>query len=160
MLEKFTGESRMWILLMVATALLATLLVVTQDLRQAEAGNQLFSPLPCSKGQLKTGCIAQQGVDKEIRFIIDSDEVNSNAPLDYRVQLKGFEADKVEIDLQGKDMYMGELRMKLERGEDGFYRGRGQLPACTTEEMTWRATVWIAQSGEEPTGSWFDFDAK
>ena len=164
MLEKFTGESRMWMILMGATALLAVLLVTTQDMRQqAEAGNGLFNPLPCANNHLKTGCIAQNGPEQQIRFMIDSDEIASHLPMDYRVELKGFDTDeinKVEIELQGKEMYMGELRFALQRGEDGFYRGSGQLPACTTEAMVWRATVWISQSGQNPTGSWFDFKAK
>ena len=50
----------------------------------------------------------------------------------------------LELDLAGVEMYMGYQRPRLERSAPGHYTGTATLPVCTTESMTWAATVMPA----------------
>ncbi|MEH6625369.1 MAG: hypothetical protein V7739_02915 [Motiliproteus sp.] len=103
-------------------------------------------------------CVAQRGT-QQITFAIDSTELDSKHPVKLRVELAGFESERVEIDLQGRDMFMGENTYSLQRQQDGSYRAEGQLPVCSTDLMTWRATVRI-QQGQQWLGGIFDFEAR
>ncbi len=153
------GNRRLWILLLCCTLLLGGSLWLGQALLQQRSGDaRLFAPLPCNPEQLRQGCSAQNNA-RQIRFFIDSETIDSHAPIAFRIDLQGFDPQLVEIELQGRDMYMGELRRVLERGSDGQYRVLGQLPACTTGLMTWRARVWITEASGL-SGSWFDFSAR
>lgn len=146
-------------LLIICTVLLGISLWFGQQLLEQRSGDaRLFAPLSCNSAQLQQGCSALNG-EQQIRFFIDSEQIDSQTPLAFRVELQGFEAQQVELELQGVDMYLGELRLAMERGSDAQYRAQGQLPACTTGAMVWRAKVWITQvSGR--SGSWFDFLAR
>ena len=156
--QSASGNRRMWGLLSVCALLLGISLWLTQQLLTERSGDErLFAPLPCDPELLHQGCGALKG-EQQIRFFIDSAPVGSHTPLAFRVELQGFEAQRVELELQGRDMYMGELRLSLERGSDGQYRAQGQLPVCTTGAMIWRARVWVIQPSGR-SGSWFDFTA-
>ncbi|WP_019595155.1 hypothetical protein [Thioalkalivibrio sp. ALM2T] len=52
--------------------------------------------------------------------------------------------EALELDLAGVEMYMGFQRPRLEHAGDGRYTGETTLPICTTEAMTWAATVMPA----------------
>lgn len=146
-------------LLTACTLLLGISLWLGQQLlAQRSSAEQLFAPLPCNPAQLQQGCSALNGT-QQIRFFIDSAQLDTNEALAFRVELQGFEAQQVELELQGLDMYMGELRLTLERGSDAQYRTQSRLPACTTNVMTWRARVWVTQPSGR-SGSWFDFSAR
>ncbi|WP_017942969.1 MULTISPECIES: hypothetical protein [unclassified Thioalkalivibrio] len=54
------------------------------------------------------------------------------------------EPEALELDLAGVEMYMGFQRPRLEHTGDGRYTGETTLPICTTEAMTWAATVMPA----------------
>tara|TARA_R110002167_G_scaffold70379_1_gene198310 strand:+ start:12126 stop:12662 length:537 start_codon:yes stop_codon:yes gene_type:complete len=173
-----TSNRRMLILLVGCSLLLAASLWLGQDLlKRQDNDTRLFAPQPCDPSQLQPqlqpqlqsqphsqrrleqqGCNAQRE-KQQVHFFIDSAEISSQAPIPFRVKLQGFEPQRVEIELQGRDMYMGETRFTLVRGEDGQYRGHGQLPVCTTGMMTWRARVWITEAAAT-RGSWFDFLAR
>ncbi|MCW8885825.1 MAG: hypothetical protein OQK12_11305 [Motiliproteus sp.] len=102
-----------------------------------------------------TAARAQQ----QILFAIDSPTLDSSTPVDLRVELQGFDSDKVEVELQGRDMFMGENTYKLKPQPDGSFRATGYLPVCTTDLMVWRATVRIKE-GQKTLGGVFDFEAR
>ncbi|WP_018875915.1 MULTISPECIES: hypothetical protein [unclassified Thioalkalivibrio] len=54
------------------------------------------------------------------------------------------EPEALELDLAGVEMYMGFQRPRLEHTGGGRYVGETTLPICTTEAMTWAATVMPA----------------
>ncbi|MFT5722609.1 MAG: hypothetical protein ACI9W6_002942 [Motiliproteus sp.] len=157
--EPSSGNTGLIAILLACGLLLGVSLWLGQELlQQRNSDARLFAPQPCDPKQLQQGCSAHRG-EQQIRFFIDSAEIGSHAPLALRVDLQGFDAQQVDVEFQGLDMYMGELRVILERGSDHQYRAQGQLPACTTGAMTWRARVWITDA-DGRSGSWFDFTAR
>ncbi|MEH6472382.1 MAG: hypothetical protein V7752_14125 [Halopseudomonas sp.] len=154
-----TNKRRMWLLLIACGLLLSVSLWLGNSLRQQLSSNeQLFAPLPCATSQLQQGCRAVSG-EQQVNFFIDSAEIGSHAPMDIRVDLQGFSPQRVELELQGRDMYMGQLRVALQQGDDAQYRVTAQLPVCTTGIMTWRARILITEA-TGLSGSWFDFEAR
>ena len=103
-------------------------------------------------------CTAALGQQK-ILFAIDSATLDSSHPVNLRVELDGFDSDKVEVELQGRDMFMGENTYKLEPQQDGSFRATGYLPVCTTDLMVWQATVRIHE-GQKTLGGRFEFEAR
>ncbi|OMH25611.1 hypothetical protein [Motiliproteus sp. MSK22-1] len=145
-----------WVLLL--TVLLGYLGWLGRTLLQAQslAVDILPNAAPCD---IRTGpCVASRD-QLEIIFAIDSPALDSSHPINLRVELKGFETDKVEVELQGRDMFMGQNTYKLNQQTDGSYRTEGRLPVCTTDLMTWRATVRVHE-GQKVTGGTFDFEAR
>ncbi|WP_018936393.1 hypothetical protein [Thioalkalivibrio sp. ALJ24] len=60
----------------------------------------------------------------------------------------GSEPEWIELDFAGVEMYMGFQRPRLERVGPGEYAGTTTLPICTTEAMTWAATVLPEGDGD------------
>jgi hypothetical protein len=65
------------------------------------------------------------------------------APLAFRVDLAGLQALGVELDFAGADMNMGYNRVAMEPMGDGRYQGKGMLPVCVRDHMTWEAKVLV-----------------
>ena len=145
-----------WVLLLVA--LLGYLGWLGRTLLQAQSLDIDILPNAAPCDVRTSPCIAYRD-QMEILFAIDSTTLDSSHPIDLRVELKGLNADKVEVELQGRDMFMGQNTYKLIQHEDGSYRAEGRLPVCTTDLMTWRATVRVNE-GQKLTGGTFDFDAR
>lgn len=70
--------------------------------------------------------------------------------LDVSVQLSGIDAQKVELDIAGENMYMGYNRVQLSAVPDqpGHYRGQSMLAFCTLNDMKWQISVLITQPDE------------
>ena len=64
-------------------------------------------------------------------------------PLNLEVKIDGLEAESVEVDFSGTEMYMGFNRVKLKAGAKGQYTGVGRIPVCVLEAMEWEAKVMI-----------------
>lgn len=152
----FKWQQWLWILLLVS--LLGYLGWLGRTLMESQDLSVDVLPATALCDIRTAPCIAQRGT-QQITFAIDSTTLDSKHPVNLRVELKGFESDKVEIDLQGRDMFMGENTYSLEKQSDGSYRAMGQLPVCSTDLMTWRATVRI-QQGQQWLGGIFDFEAR
>lgn len=75
------------------------------------------------------------------------------------VSLEGVDAERVVVDFVGHDMDMGLHRYPLSAGDDGRYRGVGQIPICTEAVMSWRARV-IVETADGKLGSGFDFEVE
>ena len=149
---------RQWIWLLLLVALLGYLGWLGRTLLDAQ--NQTVDMLPPSAFcDIRQGPCMAGSEARQILFAIDSAKIDSNHPIDIRVELKGFESDRVEVELQGRDMFMGQNSYRLERQTDGSYRTQGRLPVCTTDLMVWRATVRVNE-GQQVTGGAFDFEAR
>lgn len=95
-----------------------------------------------------------------LSFSIESDgEIRALEPLPMVVALEGVAAERVTVDFVGRGMEMGLHRFPLERGDDGLYRGLGQVTLCTRDVMPWRAEV-VVETSQGRQGSRFDFDVE
>ena len=125
-------------------------------LQPQEEGIEVLQTVACDLPS--GGCQATSG-NRQIHFAIDTEQVASFVPLDFRVQLAGLAADKVSIDFQGVDMFMGSNQLELTRQDDGSYTGTRILPGHIDHSMVWRAKVFVHE-GETVTAAWFDFEAR
>lgn len=121
-----------------------------------EAHVDFIAPKPCEVG--REICVAERQGQRLV-FTINAEVIQSYTPLDIAVWLEGFDADRVTVDFQGVDMFMGINRLELQPQPDGSYSGSWELPGHGTYEMVWRAKVFVYQ-GDKVMGSWFDFGAK
>ncbi len=150
-------------LLLCSALLLALSLWFGQQLLQQQNTATLFAPESgCQLPQHP--CAARQG-SQSITLSVTGDQFNSHQPIPFRVDLSGYEASQVTLELQGAEMYMGRNSTTLVRQADGSYQAQVQLPACTTGTMLWRATVVVTQATRPPeasqqNGSWFEFEAR
>jgi hypothetical protein len=65
-------------------------------------------------------------------------------PLGIELQLENIQADEVELDISGINMYMGYNRVELTPAkEPGRYIGTSMLAFCTNETMQWQITLMI-----------------
>jgi hypothetical protein len=78
-------------------------------------------------------------------------------PLDLRVAVEGRGVTHAEIDFAGVDMNMGYNRVALEPAGGGRFEGRGMLPVCVRERMTWEARV-LLETPEGLVAAPFRFD--
>jgi hypothetical protein len=67
-------------------------------------------------------------------------------PLQLKVTINGIESDGVELEFAGVDMNMGFNRVSLERAAPGHFVGKGVLPVCVRNRMTWEARVLLHTS--------------
>jgi len=105
-------------------------------------------------------CLAELG--SEGRLALDlgvRGEIHALQRLPLEVSLDGVDAKRVVVDFVGRDMDMGLHRYPLSPGEDGRFRGEGQIPICTEAVMPWRARV-IVETADGKLGSGFDFDVE
>ncbi len=67
-------------------------------------------------------------------------------PLGIEVLLENIEAEKVELDISGINMYMGYNRVPLTAAKQpGRYIGTSMLAFCTNKKMEWQITLMIHQ---------------
>ena len=77
----------------------------------------------------------------EVSFAIEPRSIPLTRPLKLRVEVKGVEADRVEVDFSGVTMNMGYNRPRLDKVADGLFEGEGLLPVCIRQRMDWEAKV-------------------
>lgn len=109
-------------------------------------------------------CLAQLQIDKSMRFELLTDDPQPLQPLPVRVTLSGFSEDelaalRLELDLQGRDMYMGYNRVPMVHQGGGVFTATPTLSLCVDQQMVWRSSVLIAADGQARRfGSYFDFN--
>lgn len=98
---------------------------------------------------------------QSIAVEVNPQAIRSAIPLTFTVELDGFDADAVNLSLEGVDMFMGLNQTQLSPVQDkpGFWRGVTEIAICTTGEMMWRARI-IAQQDQQQLEAHFDFSAK
>jgi len=132
----------LWVILAV---LLATLLGVV-----VYKAWPLLYPQAAALAPLDPGCRLRQAPctvtfaeGGTVTLAIEPQGIPVVAPLAFRVDLVGLQALGVELDFAGVDMNMGYNRVALERAEDGHYQGKGMLPVCVRDRMSWEAKVLV-----------------
>jgi hypothetical protein len=63
--------------------------------------------------------------------------------LDVIAYVNGTSPVKVQLDINGSNMYMGYNRITLKQQSDGSWTGKSLLAFCTTEAMQWQLTLLI-----------------
>lgn len=148
----------------ILVTLLAILLAIwyaTAYLVNRQAGDlDWYSSAPCQLPQ--ETCEAELQPGRKILFDLHTEEPKPLELLPITIQLKGFsEADldalNLELDLQGRDMYMGYNRTPFEHQGEGIFKASPLLGLCTDEVMVWRASVLIHPPRGKGYGSYFDF---
>jgi hypothetical protein len=91
-------------------------------------------------------CTANFAEGGTVTLAIEPQGIPVVAPLSIRVDLAGLQALGVELDFAGADMNMGYNRVALEPMGDGRYQGKGMLPVCVRDRMTWEAKVLVQTS--------------
>ncbi|WP_237073438.1 FixH family protein [Prosthecochloris sp. GSB1] len=56
------------------------------------------------------------------------------------------ESEALVLDLSMPGMDMGRNRVRLEKGDDGHYRGKGIIVRCASGRTLWRATVFLGDT--------------
>ncbi|MGM0553361.1 MAG: hypothetical protein ACQETK_06115 [Pseudomonadota bacterium] len=115
---------------------------------RASEGITVIQPADCD---LNTGpCTASHPTGGAITLDITPRPVPMLQPLRLVLELDPAaraslgNPDALDLDLAGVEMYMGFQRPRLRRVGDGRFEGETTLPVCTTEAMTWAATVMPA----------------
>ena len=148
----------------ILVTLLAILLAVwyaTDYLGDRQTGDVRWYPAaPCQLP--KETCTAELQAERKILFDLHSEEPKPLELLPITVQLQGFSEEELdslnlELDLQGRDMYMGYNRTPFEHQGDGVFTASPLLGICTDEVMVWRASVMIHPPCGKSYGSYFDF---
>jgi len=108
----------------------------------------------------QSSCTASGG-DIAITLDVSPKNIRSLQAMNFKVSVNGLEAESALVDLQGTEMYMGINQTPLEQNpqQKTLFSGKGQLGACVTGEMGWRATV-LVNTQQGPVKAWFDFRAK
>ncbi|MEA3405868.1 MAG: hypothetical protein U9R28_09050 [Pseudomonadota bacterium] len=64
-------------------------------------------------------------------------------PLGIELDLHNLQAEKVELDISGVNMYMGYNRVNLMSTKPGHYVGTSMLAFCTNLKMEWQITLLV-----------------
>ena len=88
-------------------------------------------------------CVSPLPDGGRVRLAIEPRSIPVVKPLQFRVEITGLEADRVEIDFSGVDMNMGFNRSALEKQQKGVFTGKGMLPVCVRDAMEWEAKVLL-----------------
>ncbi|WP_416886347.1 hypothetical protein [Marinospirillum sp.] len=143
--------------------ILAILLYVGEHLNQQAIEAHWYPAQACQLPE--DTCYATLGQERQLSFRLLTEQPLPLEPLPIEVQLEGWSAAEqaqliMEVDLQGRDMYMGYNRTQLHHQGEGLFSGIPRLSLCTDEVMVWRASVLIYPEGDleaQPLATYFDF---
>jgi len=95
-------------------------------------------------------CEAKQA-QQSVRLQISPKPIKVARMLEVDVQLQGINAQKVELDIAGENMYMGYNRVPLAAvpNQPGYFRGQSMLAFCTLDDMHWQVSVLITQPNNQ-----------
>ena len=93
----------------------------------------------------------------EADFRLTPTPPSSKAPIRFTLSIEGKQPDRVWVDLQGKEMYMGVNQTNL-NFDAGIWSAPGTLGVCTTGTMRWVLSL-ILERGEQQQVYTFEFDA-
>ncbi len=95
-----------------------------------------------------SACEASFSEGGKITFSINPHPIKPLKPLDLRVKVENISAEKVYVNFEGIDMYMGFYRPELVSQENNptghLFKGQATLSVCTLDKMFWQATVIIS----------------
>jgi len=101
-------------------------------------------------------CYAELPDGGELRLAIRPRPIRMRERLELEVTVSGVEPERVQVDFQGVEMFMGYNRPELEPVNARVFQGEAVLPLCLTDEMTWEAQV-LLDTAEGRTSAPFRF---
>lgn len=92
-------------------------------------------------------CQSQQG-ESRASLSIQPQPIPLAKPFQIEVQLDNLDAQTLELDISGINMYMGYNRVSLTANPDqpGHYTGTSMLAFCTNEVMEWQISLLLQQA--------------
>lgn len=108
-----------------------------------------FSATPCQ--------IEQNGT--KVTLSIDNPPISAFTPLDFRYTFSNFDAQTIDIDFQGIEMFMGANTLSMKQQREGVYLGTKTLPGHSDRGMTWRAIV-TAKNATQTQVYHFEFELR
>ena len=87
-------------------------------------------------------CESTQG-DAKVSLKISPHPIPIAKPLGIELALENLDAEKVELDISGVNMYMGYNRVTLLPINDGHFVGTSMLAFCTNQMMEWQITLIV-----------------
>lgn len=110
-------------------------------LRHAPDGITTLAPSSCDPSVAEY-CDVQLPQGGQLRLSMQPRPLRALQEFAVDVELSGASAERVELDLDGVDMSMGHNRSLLQ-GTGSRFAGRANLAICTTDSMSWQATVTV-----------------
>jgi len=133
--------SHSWFTVLLCTLFALSITACTQE----DPENISLWPLKDDCDLHQQTCISKMG-DSSVSLKISPDPIPVARPLGIELILNNLDAEKVELDISGANMYMGYNRVKLKPSETaGRYVGTSMLAFCTTDTMQWKITLIIHQ---------------
>lgn len=98
-------------------------------------------------------CEVQVG-KRQLKLTLSPTPAKSLTPLQFHAEISGSQPDRVWLDIQGDEMYMGinQPEMKLNQGT---WMTTTELAVCSTDKMVWRVTLIIIDSDQQLQKAFF-----
>ena len=112
------------------------------------ASQRFLEPQTVSHCDINSGkCdVVNDGI--EYRFTLGPMPAQSLTTMTLTAETNLTGVNRVWVDLQGADMYMGVNQFEMEQSEQ-LWQGKTQLAICTTGTMTWLAKVIFETNSEQ-----------
>jgi len=120
---------------------LASILSLT-GCEQATDENTTQWPLIKNCDLHQQACESKMGDAKAI-LKISPHPIPIAKPLGIELELHNLQAEKVELDISGVNMYMGYNRVNLMSTKPDHYVGTSMLAFCTNQKMEWQITLMV-----------------
>jgi hypothetical protein len=85
--------------------------------------------------------IEHEGVS--VRLSISPRPIPIAKSLNIIAEIAGVDPEKVQLDINGSNMYMGYNRVNLTQSNSNVWQGKSILSFCTIDEMQWQITLLI-----------------
>jgi hypothetical protein len=122
----------------------ATLLIAALVWWKQQAPSQAVYSLPVATNcQLHSTACSVTYKDATIRLDVTPKPIPIAKALTIQTDIKGIAPLKVQLDINGSNMYMGYNRITLNQQADGAWTGKSLLAFCTTDAMSWQLTLLI-----------------
>lgn len=131
-----------WLVLLIPLGALIISTLAWWSIQPAPQTHVTILSMP-NQCQLHTGdCVIEQdGIN--VRLSISPHPIPIAKGLNIMAEIQGIMAEKVQLDINGSNMYMGYNRMTLTATADNQWQGKSILSFCTIDEMQWQLTLLI-----------------
>lgn len=161
-----SGQRRTLLVLVLLLGVLILIWLGGKYLHQQPQASVNWYPAAANCQLPETACSTTFMHGKKLRLTLLLDEPQPLEPLPLQVELQGFSAAELaalslEVDLQGRDMYMGYNRTPMNYQGFGLYNATPRLSICTEESMVWRLSLLLTDNTSGQTlGTYFDFEVR
>ncbi len=85
---------------------------------------------------------------RKVSLSLSPTPARSLTPLTFTARFEGRQPEKLWLDIQGDEMYMGLNQPQMTRS-DNQWTATTELSVCTTGKMLWRATLVVVDADQE-----------